>query len=198
MRLFVGIEISPAVVAATLDLIAQLQTAGATLAPRSRITWVTAERFHITLRFIGHVSETRIGEIRAALAPPLALDPFDLTIAGVGTFPPKGPPRVVWAGLTGGRAQLVAIEPTVSDRLAQAGVPREERPYNPHLTLARVRDAAGLRSAPLLDSLRDISLGTTSVDAITLFESRLSPNGPTYVALARTPLAGTERRTGGA
>jgi RNA 2',3'-cyclic 3'-phosphodiesterase len=198
MRLFVGIEISPAVVAATLDLIAQLQTAGVTLAPRSRITWVTAERLHITIRFIGHVDETRVDEIRAALAPPLALDPFDLTIAGVGTFPPKGSPRVVWAGLTGGRDQLVAIEPMVSDRLARAGVAREQRPYNPHLTLARVRDAAGLPSAPLLGSLRDSSLGTTSVDAITLFESRLSPKGPTYVALARTPLQGTERRTGGA
>ena len=198
MRLFVGIEISPAVVAATLDLIAELQTASAKLAPQSRITWVTAERLHITIRFIGHVDDTRVDEIRAVLAPPLALDPFNLTIAGVGTFPPKGSPRVVWAGLTAGHDQLMATERTVSERLARAGVPREERPYNPHLTLARVRDAAGLRSATLVGSVRELSLGTTSVDAITLFESRLSPKGPTYVALSRTPLRGTERRAGGA
>ena len=191
MRLFVGIEIAPAVVTATIELVAQLQAASATLAPRSRITWVTPERLHITIRFIGHVNDARADEIRALLAPPLALDPFDLTIAGVGTFPPKGPPRVVWAGLDEGRDQLLALEPTVSERLARAGVPREERPYNPHLTLARVRDAAGLRSAPLVGSVRDIRLGTTTVDAITLFESRLSPNGPTYVGLARTPLVGT-------
>ena len=188
MRLFVGIKISPAVVAATIALIDELRAASATLAPRSRITWVTAERLHITTRFIGHVDDTRADDVRAVLAPPLALDPFDLTIAGVGTFPPKGPPRVVWAGLTGGRDRLVAIESTVSERLARAGVPREERPYNPHLTLGRVRDAAGLRSAPFVGSLCEISVGTTSVDAITLFESRLSPKGPTYVALARTPL----------
>jgi RNA 2',3'-cyclic 3'-phosphodiesterase len=188
MRLFVGIEISPAVVTATIELIAQLQAASAKLAPQSRITWVTAERLHITIRFIGHVDDTRVDGIRAVLAPPLALDPFNLTIAGVGTFPPKGPPRVVWAGLGGGRDQLVAIEPAVSERLARAGVPHEDRPYNPHLTLARVRDAAGLRSAPFVGSHRDVSLGTTPVDAITLFESRLSPKGPTYVALARTPL----------
>jgi 2'-5' RNA ligase len=191
MRLFVGIEIAPAVVTATIELVAQLQAASATLAPRSRITWVTPERLHITIRFIGHVNDARADEVRALLAPPLALDPFDLTIAGVGTFPPKGPPRVVWAGLDEGRDQLLALEPTVSERLARAGVPREERPYNPHLTLARVRDAAGLRSAPLVGSVRDIRLGTTTVDAITLFESRLSPNGPTYVGLARTPLVGT-------
>jgi len=190
MRLFVGIEISPAVVTATIELIDQLRAASATLAPRSRVTWATAERLHITIRFIGHVDDTRVDEIRAVLVPPLAVDSFDLTIAGVGTFPPKGPPRVVWVGLTGGRDRFMAIEQTVSERLARAGVPREERPYNPHLTLARVRDATGLRSAPFVGSLREISIGTTTVDAITLFESRLSPKGPTYVALARTPLVG--------
>ena len=198
MRLFVGIEISPAVASATAELIAELRTASAKAAPRSRITWVTAERLHITVRFIGPVDDTRAGEIHAVLAPPLTLDPFSLTVAGVGTFPPKGPLRVVWAGLTGGRAQLMAIELAVSERLARAGVPREERPYNPHLTLGRVRDDAGLRPAPFVESFGDIGVGTTPVDAITLFESRLSSKGPTYAALARTPLVGTERRAGGA
>ena len=188
MRLFVGIEISLAVVTATIELIAQLRAASATLAPRTRITWVTAERLHVTVRFIGHVDEAKADAIRAVLEPPLALHSFDLTVSGVGAFPPKGSPRVVWAGLTAGRDQLLTVERSVSERLAHAGVPREERPYRPHLTLARVREAAGLRSAPLVDALRDVSLGTTSVDAITLFESRLSPTGPTYVPLARTPL----------
>ena len=65
---------------------------------------------------------------------------------------------------------------------------RSRRPYSPHLTLARVREAAGLRSASLLDGLEDRSLGTTRIDAITLFQSRLSPKGPTYVPLLRTSL----------
>jgi 2'-5' RNA ligase len=198
MRLFIGIEIAPAVATATLELIAQLQGASARLAPRSRITWMTGDRLHITIRFIGHVDDPRALEIHRVLATPFGLDPFDLTVTGVGTFPPNGSPRVVWAGLGRGCDQLVALEPAISERLAQAGVPREERPYHPHLTLARVRDAAGLRPAPLVGSLREITLGTMSVDAITLFESRLSPKGPTYVALARTLLSGTERRAGGA
>ena len=187
MRLFIGIELAPAVAAATLELIAQLQAASARLAPPSRISWVTPDRLHITVRFIGHVDDSRVDEIQDVLAPPFGLDVFDLTIAGVGTFPPKGSPRVVWAGLGRGRDQLVALEPMVSERLAQVRVPREGRPYNPHLTLARVRDAAGLRPAPFVGSLGDIALGTMSVDAITLFESRLSPKGPAYVGLARTP-----------
>jgi 2'-5' RNA ligase len=84
----------------------------------------------------------------------------------------------------------VATEQRVSERLARAGIAAEPRPYTPHLTLARVREAAGLRSAGLLEATGEATLGTTTVEAITLFESRLSPQGPTYVALQKTSLAG--------
>ena len=60
--------------------------------------------------------------------------------------------------------------------------------FSPHLTLARVRDASGLRAGPLLESVADYRFGATPVDAITLFQSRMSPKGPTYVGLQRTPL----------
>ena len=81
-------------------------------------------------------------------------------------------------------------ETDVSDRLAGCGVPRKDRRYRPHLTLARVRDAADLRAGMLLNGLIDRAFGRTLVDAITLFESRLSPRGPTYVPRQRTPLHG--------
>jgi 2'-5' RNA ligase len=68
----------------------------------------------------------------------------------------------------------------------------EDRPYRPHVTLARVKEPAGLRTAPLLEGVREHEFGVRRVDAITLFESRLSPRGPTYMPLHRTPLAGRE------
>jgi 2'-5' RNA ligase len=188
MRLFVAIDLSALVAAAALDLISQLQSTAAAFAPQSRITWMTIDRLHVTIRFIGQVDAGQTDAIRKALTPPLALDPFALTIAGVGTFPARGQPRVVWAGLTAGREQLSAVERLVTERLAAVGVAPEDRPYSPHLTLARVRDAAGLRSAALVGGLRDRTVGTTPVDAITLFESRLSPEGPTYLPLQRTAL----------
>ena len=187
MRLFVALEISGTVATAVLDLISRLRATAARLAPLSRITWVTAERLHITIRFIGHVEESKADAVRTMLTEPLG-ERFDLTIAGVGAFPPTGAPRVIWAGLTAGRPRFMALEKLVNGRLAEAGVPPEERPFNPHLTLARVRDAAGLRSSALVGPLDDLALGITPVDAITLFESRLSPKGPTYVALQRTAL----------
>ena len=188
MRLFVAVEIAPDVVAAVVELIDRLQQRAKRLAPKARLTWVTTERIHVTVRFIGHVENEQADAIREALASPLDVPPFDVTVAGAGTFPPNGPPRVVWAGLRNGRDGLVTIEKEVSARLARLGLESEDRPYNPHLTLARVREAGGLKSAALLDGISEAALGVSPVRAITLFESRLSPKGPTYLALQHTSL----------
>jgi RNA 2',3'-cyclic 3'-phosphodiesterase len=188
MRLFVGVEISADVAAALATLIERLRQRAVTLAPDSRMTWVTPERLHVTVRFIGHVDEAKAGAIIATLQAPFAGGGFRLTVGGLGTFPPKGPPRVVWAGLIEGVEKLKVLEAAVSERLARAGIDREDRPYSPHITLARVREAAGLRSIALLEDVGDVAAGSMHVDAITLFESRLSPKGPTYVAVQRTAL----------
>ena len=188
MRLFVAVEIAPAVAAAAAALIDRLRQRALRLAPRSRITWVTADRLHVTVRFIGRIDADRADAVRQVLASPLGQPPFDLIVAGVGTFPPKGPPRVVWSGLTDGREPLLAIGQRVRERLARAGIAAEEQPYHPHLTLGRVREAAGLRSAALLEGVGETTLGATAVGAITVFESRLSPKGPAYVAIQRTSL----------
>ena len=182
-------DVGPQVAEAFTRVSDELRKRASTLAPRARITWVPADRAHVTVRFIGHVDDAAARPIAEALAPPLAVDRFDLTVHGVGAVPPSGSPRVIWAGLTSGVDSLAAIEREVSARLERCGVAREDRPYHPHLTLARVKDAGGLRARTLLEGLADRAFGTTRVDAITLFESRLSPKGPTYVALQRTALA---------
>ena len=187
MRLFVGVEIGEQMAAAAGALVAELQRRAQRLAPRARITWISQQRFHLTVRFIGNADEDHGRTIAAALAPPLEVSSFELAVAGVGAFPRSGKPQVLWSGVVAGDEGLQQIEREVSDRLERVGVAPEGRPYRPHLTLARVRDSAGLRSQPLFAGLEGRSLGTTRVEAITLFESRLSPKGPTYVALQRTP-----------
>jgi 2'-5' RNA ligase len=188
VRLFAGVEIAPPVAAAFGSVSDELQRRASRLAPHARITWVPAERAHITVRFIGHVDEVKANDIAAVLKAPLETAAFDLVIGGVGAFPPGGAPRVIWAGLGDGVPALIDVEQEVSGRLEACAIDREERAYRPHVTLARVREAAGLRTRVLLEGLTERAFGTTHVDAITLFESRLSPKGPTYVALQRTPL----------
>jgi 2'-5' RNA ligase len=187
MRLFVAAEIGETLAARAAELTRELQRRARESAPRARVTWVPADRLHLTVRFIGEVDETRAAGVHNALEPPLAVAPFDLTLTGAGAFPKGGAPRVLWVGVANGRDELVAAERDVSARLARLGIPEEERAYSPHLTLARVREPAGLRSARLLEGLTERALGTVRVDAITLFQSKLSPKGPAYTPLLRIP-----------
>ena len=188
MRLFTGIELDAAVVDAAADLVAELTRRRERLAPRARIAWITRERMHLTVRFIGHQDDAAWGRIRAALEDPVPVPPFTLMVEHLGAFPPAGSPRVLWVGLSGDLERLRAVEREVTARLARVGVPPEARPYSPHLTIGRVKEPGGLKTLPLFKDLADIQLGTTSVEAITLFESRVSSKGPRYIPLQRTAL----------
>ena len=192
MRLFVAVEIDPSVTQALADFGATLRRKARHLAPDARIGWVGIEQLHVTSRFIGEVNDARAAAIAGALLQELAVAPFDLVVEGAGAFPERGAPRVLWAGIAAGREGLVVVEAEVNARLAACGVDREDRPYRPHVTLARVREAAGLRSAALFETLSDRRFGTSRVEAITLFQSRTSPKGAVYTPLHRTPLG---RRT---
>jgi 2'-5' RNA ligase len=191
MRLFVAIEMNRSVEEAAREVIDDLRARVARLAPLARVTWSASERIHVTVRFIGEADEARVRDIRAALGPTIDAPVFDVAVEGVGAFPVKGAPRVFWAGLTGGRDGLLEVERAVSRRL-ETLVPAEDRPYSPHLTLARVKEPAGLSRATLFEGLTTREFGRVHVDAITLFESRLSPKGATHVPLQRTAL---RRRT---
>lgn len=192
MRLFVAVEIDPSVTQALADFGAALRRKARDLAPDARIGWVGTEQLHVTSRFIGEVNDARAAAIAGALLQELAVTPFDLVVKGAGAFPERGAPRVLWAGIAAGREGLVAVEAEVSARLAACGVDREDRPYRPHVTLARVREPAGLRSAALFETLADRRFGTSRVEAVTLFQSRTSPKGAVYTPLHRTSLG---RRT---
>jgi 2'-5' RNA ligase len=187
VRLFTAIELGADVAAQAGALVDDLRRRTAKLAPAARVTWVAADRIHLTLRFIGEVEEQQAAQVVHALRDPVRTAPFPVRWGAPGAFPPRGAPRVLWLGIERGARDLEALEAEVSGRLRAIGIPPEDRPYHPHLTLARVREPAGLRTAALFDGLHP-RLGETTVDAITLFESRLSPKGPAYTTLLKTPL----------
>ena len=193
MRLFVAVEIGQTLARRAANLSEELERRATAAARRAKVTWIPADRMHLTIRFIGEVDDERASMVRQALEDPLAVAPFSLTLRGAGTFPKSGTPRVVWLGVTEGREPLLRVEREITARLTPLGIPEENRAYSPHLTLARVRDPAGL-TVRLLDGLTDHRIGTTHIDAITLFQSKLSPKGPTYTALLHTPLGGSKDR----
>jgi 2'-5' RNA ligase len=187
VRLFVAVEIAERVAEEIAALSDVLRGRVASRAPAARMTWVARTHLHLTLRFIGEVDEERAEAIRAALVRSLDVEAFDLGFDGAGAFPRRGAPRVLWLGIERGERALLALEREVTARLRMCAVPPETRPYRPHLTLARVRDSAGLRTDTLFADLPAVA-GRSPVRAITLFESRLSPKGSTYVPLQSTDL----------
>jgi 2'-5' RNA ligase len=189
VRLFVAVEVGPEVQASATRVIDELKRRTAQLAPRARVNWVGPGQLHLTVRFIGNADTGLSEKIRAALGDPLSAPAFELTLAGTGTFPPKRPPRVIWAGIGAGLNGLHVVEREVRSRLDGLTLAGDDRDYHPHLTLGRVKDPAGLRPNVLLDGLDTAVLGVVRVGAVTLFESRLSSSAPTYVALGRTALA---------
>jgi 2'-5' RNA ligase len=188
MRLFIAVTIDADVVARVSQSIDELRERVANRAPRARVRWVSADQLHVTVRFIGEASAPQAANIATALGPTLPLERFTLTFRGLGAFPERGAPRVFWAGIAAGVEHLAAVESDVTKRLETCGIAPEVRPYRPHVTLARVKDASGLRVRGLFDGIGDRAFGMSAVDAITLFHSRPSSDGSVYVPLHSTRL----------
>jgi 2'-5' RNA ligase len=189
VRLFVAVELGEEVQASAARVIEELKRRTASSAPHARVTWVQPGHLHLTLKFIGEAAPSRVREIATALESPLGVSRFALAVEGTGTFPPKRPPRVVWAGIGAGIDSLRSIEREVSTRLEPLVSPADDRDYHPHVTLGRVKNPAGLRPGALLEGFINARFGVVQVAAVTLFESRLSSRGPAYTKIGRTALA---------
>jgi 2'-5' RNA ligase len=159
--------------------------------------FVGADHLHLTLVFIGEVSESGAPAVVTAMQQDIPVAPFEIAFGGIGTFPPRGAPRVLWLGTIGGAEEAIALQAVVAGRLAVAGVAPESRPYKPHLTLARWRENRDQRAARgwhALERLRGQDktprvIARADVLAVTLFHGRLSPRGSTYTPLAHAHLS---------
>jgi RNA 2',3'-cyclic 3'-phosphodiesterase len=102
------------------------------------VRWSPPEQQHLTLRFIGEVGNGALSDVIEALATVPAV-PFELTLKGLGHFPPRGEPRVLWVGVERS-AELARLKRRIDRALREAGMPPEGRKFAPHVTIARIRD----------------------------------------------------------
>ncbi|HEY1371831.1 MAG TPA: RNA 2',3'-cyclic phosphodiesterase [Candidatus Binatia bacterium] len=182
-RLFVAVKISP-------DVADRICRAQDQLAPLLKdIRWIKRESLHLTLKFLGHVDDVKIGDIQtaaeAAVAPLLR---FTVSCRGLGAFPDIRRPRVLWAGLEGGA--LPALAEATEQALEPLGFPREKRDFRPHLTIGRWREGArgGDALRRVVDEWRNRDFGTFAVDEAVLFQSTLRRDGAVYTKLNIFPL----------
>jgi len=153
----------------------------------SPVRWIPPHNIHLTLSFLGDVGADQILQVSHLLDGILQHHrPFMAQLHELGTFPPFGRPRVIWAGLEAPHS-LFELQKDLKSGIDQIGIPVEKRPFSPHLTLGRIRDQARtnevnglidlIRHAPPVNNIQgDFSL-------VTLFKSELTPTGAIYSPL---------------
>lgn len=186
MRIFIALDILAEVRARITEFMDRARG----YAPQAR--WARPEGLHVTLKFVGEVSDAKVQEIRTALAGVRA-QPFEVKFSGAGFFPTPKSPRVFWIGVEGGEAlsQLARAVDGITHRL---GIAKEERAFSPHLTLARAGAGSGsghqLRPLQyLLEKEAMPQFGTMTAQEFWLYRSELARGGAKYTKLERYQIA---------
>lgn len=204
LRCFVGLPLPESWQAGLARLTAGLERLTTGLAPvlASRLSWTRPGNGHLTLKFLGNVDEAQIPALVEALRG-IAFAPLDLAVGRAGIFPPSADsaagragrrsPRALWLGLAQGEAQCARLAAAVEQALLPLGFAPEARPYNAHLTLARVKALApGDDWGAVQRTLDELATAGAAwprarITSFVLWQSLLGPDGPTYVPLAEFP-----------
>jgi len=196
MRIFVALDLDEEVRKRIQLFVDELRG----FAPSAR--WITPESLHITLKFIGEKPEPLVKQIDGALGH-LAVPPFRVTFSGTGFFPTPRAARVFWVGIET-ESGLAELAHKIEDSLVQLGIPKEQRAFSPHLTLARASGDSGTpgwrkgdkpnrRFASLQQRVEHSpppNFGTMTAQEFFLYRSQLSPKGSRYTKIAHYRLSG--------
>jgi 2'-5' RNA ligase len=196
LRLFVAVPVTPAVEARALETIQALRGKG-------DVRWVTGDRLHLTLKFLGAVPREKLSSIRRILAKNANnVSPFVVELGSAGAFPHVRHPRTIWMGVEGETGPLTTLAREVDRALHLLGFPLEQRPFQAHLTIGRVKSPRGLKE--LGESLHTLAHSAPgreerpswTVDEYHLIHSDLLPGGPRYTLLNRFSLLRDESPDG--
>ncbi len=186
VRAFIAVRVDDAVEDAVAALVDELRAAQG-----EGVRWVRRGNLHLTLKFLGPaVPIGKLEPLKPMLERVAAESaPFELRVHGVGGFPSLERPRVIWVGLEGEGLQQLAKR--VEEAAARCGFEPERRPFTGHLTVGRVNSYRGFeKTRRALSAAADRDFGRSRIDAMTLYRSTLTPEGPVYEPLARYELGG--------
>ncbi len=179
VRLFVAIELDERVRSALTGLQAALRP------ECDGVRWIPVSHVHVTVKFLGEVVDRNVNQVAEAVARAAAgASAFDMRIIGCGCFPPRGPVRIVWAGVEEGSGAMLQCFEALEAQLEPIGFPKERKAFAPHITIGRVReDRSGGRLRSAVEG-QTFSPAEQSVSSINLMSSVLSPKGPTYTPVS--------------
>ncbi len=186
LRTFIAVDLGKAIKQKCLALQDTLARTG------TPVKWVGEENIHLTLLFLGEVTDRDVPALCRAVAQVCAnRDSFAITVEKLGCFPNPRRPRVVWVGVGAGAETLIALHDALEPPLLELGCyRREERRYTPHVTLGRVESDTGTEKlVAALNKQAHWQGGQTVVGEVLVFSSELKPDGPVYTVLSRARLA---------
>jgi len=157
------------------------------------VKWVRPESIHLTLKFFGNIEEESIEEIsRVITGVASKFTPFHLEVRDIGVFPNLMRPRVIWVGVDEAEDTLKILYNETEKNLEKIGYDPEQRPFNPHLTLGRVKSLKEKRILiEKIEQFKGCELGSFQIEALYLFKSELRPAGAVYSKLNAFKLAGS-------
>lgn len=150
---------------------------------------VPTEQLHLTLKFLGDIEESMLPDIRNALSE-VSAPPLTINLQGVGHFPPRGNPRVLWCGISPA-LETIQLRNGIEKALADIGIPRERRKFSPHVTLARLKNSPLKRVSQFLAGNSMFATPPFRVDLFRLYSSTLTARGAVHTVEAEFPLTGT-------
>ena len=181
IRCFIAVKLPALILNEIGDYLAQLKKT----APDIR--WVKSGSIHITLKFLGEQSQSKVAEVGRKLDGVGGLvKPFNLTVSGAGCFPNRRQPRVFWLGLEQDKSNpLFQLNAWVEDQLETLGFEKEKRRFSPHLTLGRVKQPGDY--ARIFNFLDEHNFRSESflVEEVSLIRSELKPSGAVYTAIKK-------------
>jgi RNA 2',3'-cyclic 3'-phosphodiesterase len=178
IRSFIAAEIDVRSRQKISELIADLKKSNADA------KWITEDQMHLTLKFLGNISEGDVQKISCALSGILDnFKSFEISFSAIGAFPGIDNPSVVWLGVNKGAECLVTLNKSIELSLEQIGFKKETRSFKPHLTLARIRSRRNISN--LIKTIEEINANLSlkeniGINKLTLFQSILSPKGAEY------------------
>lgn len=181
MRLFIALDLPEEVVRNLELFVARVKSS-------ARIHWSPPANLHITTKFIGEFAETRLPELQSALGGMPERPPIEVSVAKVGFYPNARSPRVFWCGIEAQRLEALATDTDTAT--SSVGVSKEERPYSPHLTLARIKERVDLGSLhQAIAAAPSLEFGRFTARSFFLYRSQLRPTGSVYTKLAEFPFS---------
>ena len=156
---------------------------------RSDAKWVNPGNIHLTLKFLGEIKDEQVMDVCNIVGDVASRhESFELHVESVGHFGGKSA-RVLWVGTGQNIDKLLQLQQDLEQQLDLAGWPRENRKFSGHLTLCRIRNArAGVKLAQLARDYKDYKLGIMLANAVSVYQSQLTPQGPIYTVLGKYEL----------